>query len=97
MLQPEVSTFWHRVSSVILRLISFPSQTVKDMEERCKQAGIEILTRQSFLTDPAESVKNLRRPDARWERLRTSLPVQLDPTNWRLETAHVLVWLLDTA
>ncbi|KAF0306402.1 Gamma-aminobutyric acid type B receptor subunit 1 [Amphibalanus amphitrite] len=39
--------------------------TVKDMEERCKQAGIEILTRQSFLTDPSESVKNLRRPDAR--------------------------------
>lgn len=35
------------------------------MEERCKTAKIEIVTRQSFLTDPTEAVRNLKRQDAR--------------------------------
>ncbi|XP_014214316.1 gamma-aminobutyric acid type B receptor subunit 1 isoform X2 [Copidosoma floridanum] len=39
--------------------------TVEDLEARCKEAGIEIMTRQSFLSDPADAVKNLRRQDAR--------------------------------
>lgn len=39
--------------------------TVEDLEERCKEAGIEIITRQSFLSDPADAVRNLRRQDAR--------------------------------
>lgn len=41
------------------------SQTVEDLEARCKEAGIEIVTRQSFLSDPTDAVKNLRRQDAR--------------------------------
>lgn len=40
-------------------------QTVEDLEARCKEAGIEIVTRQSFLSDPTDAVKNLRRQDAR--------------------------------
>lgn len=40
-------------------------QTVEDIETRCKQNGIEIITRQSFVSDPADAVKNLRRQDAR--------------------------------
>jgi len=38
---------------------------VEDLEERCKEEKIEIVTRQSFLTDPAEAVRNLKRQDAR--------------------------------
>lgn len=40
-------------------------QTVEDIETRCKQNGIEIITRQSFVSDPGDAVKNLRRQDAR--------------------------------
>lgn len=38
---------------------------MEDIENRCKQNGIEIITRQSFLSDPTDAVKNLRRQDAR--------------------------------
>lgn len=46
---------------VCLRL-SFPFmwQTLDDLEQRVKEAGIEISVRQSFLTDPAVAVKNLK-------------------------------------
>ena len=40
-------------------------QTVEDLEARCRESGLEIVTRQSFLNDPNESVRNLRRQDAR--------------------------------
>lgn len=43
----------------------FNLQTVEDLENRCKEAGIEIVTRQSFLSDPTDAVRNLRRQDAR--------------------------------
>ncbi|KAG5676270.1 hypothetical protein PVAND_006118 [Polypedilum vanderplanki] len=39
--------------------------TVEDLEDRCKNAQIEIVTRQSFLSDPTDAVRNLRRQDAR--------------------------------
>lgn len=39
--------------------------TVKDMEVRCKETGIEIISRQSFLSDPSDAVKNLKLTDAR--------------------------------
>lgn len=38
-------------------------QTLDDLEERVKEAGIDITVRQSFLTDPAVAVKNLKVPD----------------------------------
>uniref|UniRef100_A0A336LG88 CSON008805 protein n=1 Tax=Culicoides sonorensis TaxID=179676 RepID=A0A336LG88_CULSO len=41
------------------------SRTVEDLENRCKEAGVEIVTRQSFLSDPTDAVRNLRRQDAR--------------------------------
>uniref|UniRef100_A0A1B0BPM9 Receptor ligand binding region domain-containing protein n=1 Tax=Glossina palpalis gambiensis TaxID=67801 RepID=A0A1B0BPM9_9MUSC len=41
------------------------TNTVEDLEERCMEAGIEIVTRQSFLSDPTDAVRNLRRQDAR--------------------------------
>lgn len=39
--------------------------TVEDLENRAKEAGVEIVTRQSFLSDPTDAVRNLRRQDAR--------------------------------
>ncbi|XP_044010005.1 gamma-aminobutyric acid type B receptor subunit 1 isoform X3 [Aphidius gifuensis] len=39
--------------------------TVEELESRCKEAEIEIVTRQSFLSDPSDAVRNLRRQDAR--------------------------------
>lgn len=38
---------------------------MEDLELRCKDANIEIVTRQSFLTDPTDAVRNLKRQDAR--------------------------------
>lgn len=38
---------------------------MEDLENRCKEAEIEIVTRQSFLSDPTDAVRNLRRQDAR--------------------------------
>lgn len=46
---------------IIVRFSLFcVSQTLDDLEERVKEAGIEISVRQSFLTDPAVAVKNLK-------------------------------------
>lgn len=39
---------------------SFPLKTLDDLEERVKEAGIEITFRQSFFSDPAVPVKNLK-------------------------------------
>lgn len=55
---------------IVLRHLPSPriprrQQTVEDLENRCKEASIEIVTRQSFLSDPADAVRNLRRQDAR--------------------------------
>lgn len=49
----------------IFLLFVFFFQTVEDLENRCKEAEIEIVTRQSFLSDPTDAVRNLRRQDAR--------------------------------
>lgn len=40
--------------------LPFIMQTLDDLEQRVKEAGIEISVRQSFLTDPAVAVKNLK-------------------------------------
>nr|KAG5700492.1 hypothetical protein BaRGS_013979 [Batillaria attramentaria] len=39
--------------------------TIEDLEKRVKAAGIDIVVRQSFLTDPTNAVRNLKRQDAR--------------------------------
>lgn len=46
-------------------LRNYTLQTVEDLEIRCKNRNIEIITRQSFISDPADAVKNLKRQDAR--------------------------------
>ena len=45
-------------------LINF-LKTVEDLEAKCSEAGIEVVTRQSFLNDPTEAIRNLVRQDAR--------------------------------
>lgn len=60
-------------------LISFSlslSQTLDDLEQRVKEAGIEISVRQSFLTDPAVAVKNLKVLSLSLISFMTSLPWQ---------------------
>lgn len=59
---PPLSTNITPVLSLLLshRSLSFSLQTLDDLEERVKEAGIEISVRQSFLTDPAVAVKNLK-------------------------------------
>ncbi|XP_020282337.1 gamma-aminobutyric acid type B receptor subunit 1 isoform X5 [Pseudomyrmex gracilis] len=55
---------WSRVA-ILQQAEEVFISTVEDLEARCKEAGIEIVTRQSFLSDPTDAVKNLRRQDAR--------------------------------
>ncbi|ODN02817.1 Gamma-aminobutyric acid type B receptor subunit 1 [Orchesella cincta] len=55
---------WSRVA-ILQQAEEVFISTVEDLEERCKAAKIEIVTRQSFLTDPTEAVRNLKRQDAR--------------------------------
>ncbi|KAG7475405.1 gamma-aminobutyric acid type B receptor subunit 1-like isoform X2 [Solea senegalensis] len=55
---------WTRIATIQQTTEVFTS-TLDDLEERVKEAGIEISVRQSFLTDPAVAVKNLKRQDAR--------------------------------
>ncbi|XP_035709332.1 gamma-aminobutyric acid type B receptor subunit 1 [Folsomia candida] len=55
---------WSRVA-ILQQAEEVFISTVEDLEERCKQEKIEIVTRQSFLTDPTEAVRNLKRQDAR--------------------------------
>ncbi|KAK0159943.1 hypothetical protein PV328_007400 [Microctonus aethiopoides] len=55
---------WSRVA-ILQQAEEVFISTVEDLESRCKEAGIEIVTRQSFLSDPADAVRNLRRQDAR--------------------------------
>ncbi|GAB6027475.1 Gamma-aminobutyric acid type B receptor subunit 1 [Chamberlinius hualienensis] len=57
---------WQRIA-ILQQAEEVFISTVEDLENRCKEAKnpIEIVTRQSFLTKPADAVRNLRRQDAR--------------------------------
>ncbi|XP_063700484.1 gamma-aminobutyric acid type B receptor subunit 1 [Culicoides brevitarsis] len=55
---------WSRVA-ILQQAEEVFISTVEDLENRCKEAGVEIVTRQSFLSDPTDAVRNLRRQDAR--------------------------------
>ncbi|CAL9706099.1 unnamed protein product [Knipowitschia caucasica] len=55
---------WTRIATIQQTTEVFTS-TLDDLEQRTKEAGIEISVRQSFLTDPTVAVKNLKRQDAR--------------------------------
>ncbi|XP_054720553.1 gamma-aminobutyric acid type B receptor subunit 1-like [Uloborus diversus] len=55
---------WSRIA-IIQEAEEVFISTGEDLEAKCKENGIEIVTRQSFLTDPTDAVKNLVRQDAR--------------------------------
>ncbi|KAL5012697.1 hypothetical protein ScPMuIL_011248 [Solemya velum] len=55
---------WKRIATIQETQEVFTS-TVEDLEERVKDAGIEVAFRQNFLTDPANAVRHLKRQDAR--------------------------------
>lgn len=55
---------WSRVA-ILQQAEEVFISTVEDLETRCMEANIEIVTRQSFLSDPSDAVRNLRRQDAR--------------------------------
>ncbi|RWS04643.1 gamma-aminobutyric acid type B receptor subunit 1-like protein, partial [Dinothrombium tinctorium] len=55
---------WQRIA-VILEAEEVFISTGKDLETHCKKHGIEIVTRVSFLTDPADAVKSLVRQKTR--------------------------------
>ncbi|KAI0216715.1 Gamma-aminobutyric acid type B receptor subunit 1 [Lamellibrachia satsuma] len=55
---------WTRIATIQQTLEVFTS-TIEDLEERVKNANIEIVVRTSFLTDPTNAVHNLKRQDAR--------------------------------
>ncbi|XP_061123624.1 gamma-aminobutyric acid type B receptor subunit 1 isoform X3 [Syngnathus typhle] len=50
---------WTKIATIQQTTEVFTS-TLDDLEERVKEAAIEISVRQSFLTDPAVAVKNLK-------------------------------------
>ncbi|KAL4219318.1 Gamma-aminobutyric acid type B receptor subunit 1 [Mactra antiquata] len=55
---------WKRIATIQETQEVFTS-TVEDLEDRVKAAGIEVVVRQNFLTDPTNAVRNLKRQDAR--------------------------------
>lgn len=55
---------WKRIATIQVSMEVFTS-TIDDLERKVKEANIEIAVRQSFLTDPTNAVKNLKRQDAR--------------------------------
>ncbi|KAK3728690.1 hypothetical protein RRG08_041874 [Elysia crispata] len=55
---------WKRISTIQETQELFTS-TIEDLEKRVKREGMDIVVRQSFLTDPTNAVRNLRRQDAR--------------------------------
>ncbi|XP_018088676.1 gamma-aminobutyric acid type B receptor subunit 1 isoform X2 [Xenopus laevis] len=55
---------WTKIATIQQTTEVFTS-TLDDLEERVKEAGIEITFRQSFFSDPVIPVKNLKRQDAR--------------------------------
>ncbi|KAK7094949.1 hypothetical protein V1264_006423 [Littorina saxatilis] len=55
---------WNKIATIQETQETFTS-TIEDLEKRVKEAGIDIAVRQSFLTDPTNAVRNLKRQDAR--------------------------------
>ncbi|CAK9302690.1 unnamed protein product [Gordionus sp. m RMFG-2023] len=55
---------WKRIA-ILQELQELFTSTAEDLEHRLKMAGMEVMTRQSFISDPVDAVKNLKRQDAR--------------------------------
>ena len=61
----EKSLFYSKQQRALGEFLFKPShpyifQTIEDLEEKVKKAGIEIAVRTSFLTDPTNAVRNLK-------------------------------------
>ncbi|NXU21898.1 GABR1 protein, partial [Thalassarche chlororhynchos] len=55
---------WTKIATIQQTTEVFTS-TLDDLDQRVKEAGLEITFRQSFFSDPAAPVRNLKRQDAR--------------------------------
>ncbi len=78
-----LSSALHKHHSCSLTSLSLSLQTLDDLEERVKEAGIEISVRQSFLTDPAVAVKNLK---VLWWKIQHPLSSSPQPVSERMKT-----------
>ncbi|XP_065574431.1 gamma-aminobutyric acid type B receptor subunit 1-like isoform X2 [Artemia franciscana] len=55
---------WSRIAILHHTQEVFTS-TITDLESKCREVGIEIIARQSFMQEATDAVRNLRRQDAR--------------------------------
>lgn len=55
---------WSRVA-IILETEEVFIETARDLEQRCRARGIQLLTRVSFVRQPADAMDNLKRADPR--------------------------------
>ncbi|XP_022688602.1 gamma-aminobutyric acid type B receptor subunit 1-like isoform X2 [Varroa jacobsoni] len=55
---------WSRIA-IIQEAEEVFTSTGVDLEARCKEANIEVVSRVNFITDPTDAVKTLKRQDAR--------------------------------
>jgi len=55
---------WSRVA-IILETEEVFIETARDLEQRCRTHGIQLLTRVSFVRQPADAMDNLKRADPR--------------------------------
>lgn len=55
---------WSRVA-IILETEEVFIETARDLEQRCRTRGIQLLTRVSFVRQPADAMDNLKRADPR--------------------------------
>ncbi len=58
--QTSVTIFCDITKAYFYVIMSVYLQTIEDLEERVKEADIEIAVRTSFLTDPTNAVRNLK-------------------------------------
>ncbi|XP_078721635.1 gamma-aminobutyric acid type B receptor subunit 1-like isoform X7 [Lampetra fluviatilis] len=89
---------WTRIATIQQTAEVFTS-TLADLEERVKEAGIEINVRQSFLSDPSVAVKNLKTSNEFIERLKERLPKRHNETGGIQEAplAYDAIWALALA
>ena len=65
--RPELPNLWSELDGLYMLTVRInlifcciQFQTIEDLEERVKNASIEIAVRTSFLTDPTNAVRNLK-------------------------------------
>ncbi|XP_014662333.1 PREDICTED: gamma-aminobutyric acid type B receptor subunit 1-like [Priapulus caudatus] len=66
------------------------TKTVEDLEHRLKEAHMEIGTRQSFVSDPTDAVKNLKISNECVAKLKTLLRVRIENPRMKLGLMHLV-------